>query len=280
MTNMVSVTVENIQQVVDTSMQQPLVFCFTSSQAPESMQMLGQLQTINSRMGNFTLAHVDCDAQPQIVQYFRIQGVPTVIILKEGQPVDAFSGMKSDSELEQALKPHLPSEVDMLFEQGVVLLSEGKASEAVKVLHQAYTLEPSAIVAKAYAHALLDNKQNADAGEIIASIRLEDQDGEYDTLKSKYQLALEAADSPEIRQLFATVEAEPENMTALVELAVALHGAGRNEEALEHLLCVLKKDLAAGNGEVRKSLMDILSALGQGDPLAAKYRRGLYSLLY
>ncbi|TGN47451.1 tetratricopeptide repeat protein [Klebsiella oxytoca] len=38
--------------------------------------------------------------------------------------------------------------------------------------------------------------------------------------------------------------------------------------------------LGAGNGEVRKLLQEILSALGTGDALAAKYRRQLYSLLY
>ena len=42
----------------------------------------------------------------------------------------------------------------------------------------------------------------------------------------------------------------------------------------------LKKDLGAANGAARKTLMDIMAALGTGDALAAKYRRQLYSLLY
>ena len=64
-----------------------------------------------------------------------------------------------------------------------------------------------------------------------------------------------------------------------MQLALQLHQVGRNEEALELLMGHLKKDLAAANN-ARKTLMDILAALGTGDALAAKYRRQLYSLLY
>ncbi len=42
----------------------------------------------------------------------------------------------------------------------------------------------------------------------------------------------------------------------------------------------LSRNLNALDGELKKSFMDILSALGQGNPIAAKYRRQLYSLLY
>lgn len=53
----------------------------------------------------------------------------------------------------------------------------------------------------------------------------------------------------------------------------------RNDEALE-LLLFSEKDLNAGEGQVKKTLMDILSALGTNDNLASKYRRMVYSLLY
>ena len=45
-----------------------------------------------------------------------------------------------------------------------------------------------------------------------------------------------------------------------MQLALQLHQVGRNEEALELLMGHLKKDLAAANGNARKTLMDILAA--------------------
>ncbi|MDG3396123.1 tetratricopeptide repeat protein, partial [Vibrio parahaemolyticus] len=54
----------------------------------------------------------------------------------------------------------------------------------------------------------------------------------------------------------------------------------RDEEALELLWNILKVNLGAQDGEVKKTFMDILSALGQGNAIASKYRRQLYSILY
>ncbi len=65
-----------------------------------------------------------------------------------------------------------------------------------------------------------------------------------------------------------------------VKLANQLHQVGKNEEALNLLFEWLKKDLSAGNGEIKTQFLAILSAMGNTDPLVAKYRRQLYSLLY
>ncbi|WP_438880033.1 tetratricopeptide repeat protein, partial [Bacillus cereus group sp. Bce020] len=64
------------------------------------------------------------------------------------------------------------------------------------------------------------------------------------------------------------------------ELASQYHQVQRDEEALELLWRFLKDDLTLLDGEMKKTLMDILSALGQGNPIAARYRRQLYSQLY
>jgi putative thioredoxin len=55
---------------------------------------------------------------------------------------------------------------------------------------------------------------------------------------------------------------------------------GRHEEALELLFKPLTKDLNAGDGQVKKTLLDLLAALGTSNPLASSYRRKLYTLLY
>jgi len=54
----------------------------------------------------------------------------------------------------------------------------------------------------------------------------------------------------------------------------------RDEEALSLLWSWLSKNLNALDGDMKKTFMDILTALGQGHPLANQYRKKLYSLLY
>ena len=74
MDHIISLTKENIQQVVDTSMEKMVVLTFFAQQQPESMQMLQTLtQLANAQQGRFILASVDCEAEMEIAQYFQIQ---------------------------------------------------------------------------------------------------------------------------------------------------------------------------------------------------------------
>ncbi len=57
-----------------------------------------------------------------------------------------------------------------------------------------------------------------------------------------------------------------------------LQQAHKSQEALSLLFEVVKKDL--GFGDARKTMLDMINALADGDPLKSTYRRKLYSLLY
>ena len=63
-----------------------------------------------------------------------------------------------------------------------------------------------------------------------------------------------------------------------MELSNLLNEAGRKEEALEALFTILKKDL--NFDEAKPNFLAVIASLPDGDALAAKYRRKLYSILY
>jgi putative thioredoxin len=48
--------------------------------------------------GRFLLAKVDADANPELSQYFGVRSIPTVVMLVDGQPRDAFTGARSEAE--------------------------------------------------------------------------------------------------------------------------------------------------------------------------------------
>ncbi|GAL14861.1 thioredoxin domain-containing protein EC-YbbN [Vibrio astriarenae] len=97
---------------------------------------------------------------------------------------------------------------------------------------------------------------------------------------AKLELHKQAADSPEIQSLETQLETQPDNVQLACDLAKQYHQVNRDEEALALLWQFLVRDLNALEGELKKAFMDILSALGQGNPIAGKYRRQLYSILY
>ncbi|WP_394201109.1 co-chaperone YbbN [Shewanella waksmanii] len=274
-------TKENIQQVVDASMQQVIVLNFWSEQSPESVALANTLVAMaQQQAGRFIVAKVNCDIEMEIANYFQIQSLPTTMVLSEGKPIDGFAGVQEAAQIEQMLEKHLPAQWQLDLQQAKQLLAEQNVDQALPLLKQAYSESTSAEVALPYTDALLMKGDLVLAQSLLDAIGLADQDSYFQSLKAKLTLALEAADTPEIRGLQQQLAASPDDIALVHKLASALHQASRNDEALESLYVVLQKDMTALDGQVKQLFLDILTALGQSDAMANQYRRKLYTLLY
>jgi putative thioredoxin len=281
MENILELTKENIQQVVDASMEQVIVLAFWASKSPESLTLMQTLESLSQQQnGRFVLAKVNCEAEMEIANYFQIQNLPTTLVLHEGKPIDGFAGVQDAVQITEMLDKHLPAEWQLKLNQARVFLSEQNAIGALPLLKDAYAEQPMAEIALALADVYLSLGALEDAQALLASVGLADQDSYYQSLKAKFALALDAADTPEIRKLQTDFEQSPNDFDALLALAKALHQAKRNDEALALLFAPLQKDLAAQEGKVKGLFLEILTALGQGNSLANQYRRKLYTLLY
>ncbi|MCC4832036.1 tetratricopeptide repeat protein [Shewanella sp. 10N.7] len=287
MEHIINLTKENIQQVVDASMDNFVVMSFWAQQQPESVQMLQLMEQIaNEQAGRFILAKVNCEAELEIANYFQIQSLPTHLVLNKGQPIDGFAGTQSAEQVNELLNKHLPA----LWVQDVnaakaILADENvtkeKLEEALALLKSGYADSgEKAEVGLYLVDTYLQLGVLAEAKTLLATIGLADQDSYYQNLKAKLTLAEDAADTPEIRQLQQALEQQPDNAELSIDLAKALNQANRGEEALDSLFVILQKDLSAADGKVKQVFMEILTALGQGNTLANQYRRRLYSLLY
>src|SRR5512132_3610302 len=67
--------------------------------------------------GDFLLAKLDTDSNPQAAMAFRIQGIPAVKAFRDGKLVSEFVGAIPERAIRQWLEPLLPSEADGLVEQ-------------------------------------------------------------------------------------------------------------------------------------------------------------------
>ncbi|WP_411027964.1 thioredoxin domain-containing protein, partial [Salmonella sp. s54234] len=57
--------------------------------------------------GELLLAKVNCDIEQDIVARFGIRSLPTVVLFKDGQPVDGFAGAQPESAIRALLEPHV-----------------------------------------------------------------------------------------------------------------------------------------------------------------------------
>ncbi|KGQ70692.1 hypothetical protein OA57_04830 [Chelonobacter oris] len=279
---LIDLTEQNFNEILQLSQQLPMVFSFYMPGDARSEEFTALLQRIAEQQnGAFVLVKVNCEQQQAIARQFQIQTVPTTYLFKDGAPLDAFPGVLSEAELKVRLNVILPKEEEIKFNQALDLLQAEDYAGALPLLKEAWHLsdQKNSEIALLYAETYIAMKNTEAASEILQQIPIQDRDSRWQGLQAQIDLLIQAADTPEIQQLQQDFSRNPSPEIAL-KLALQLHQAARNEEALALLFGFLKQDLAVLNGDLKQQYLSILAAIGNSDPITNKYRRLLYSLLY
>jgi putative thioredoxin len=123
-----------------------------------------QLGPILEKVIAETQGKVDVDANPQIAQAFKVQSIPAVFALVNGQPVDQFMGALPEAEVAAFVNKLLPDEEETELSR---LLSAGDESS----LRSALELEPgNAEVIVALAELLVTDQQSQEALALLEKI--------------------------------------------------------------------------------------------------------------
>ena len=280
---MIAITLDNFQQmVVEESKNKLVLVSFWAEQVPESIQLRDKLAVKLSNLSkHITLATVDCQSQGQIAQQFGIQGVPTAILLKDAQPLDGLSGPQDDESIAVFLDKHLPKQEDVLLEQAKAALSDNQLLDAQNAITQAYQVDNSrADIKLVFIDVYLKTGKTSEAKALLDTIMLVDQDSEYQSLMAKVELAEQAENSPEIKALEAQIKEMPNDISLNQQLAAQYSQVNRQEEALTILFRLVQAGDESTKDKSKELFLDILKALPDGAPLALKFRRKLYTLMY
>ena len=273
----------NAQQLlIEESMTRPVVVDFWADWCGPCKQLMPILEKLAGEyQGAFLLAKVNADEQQMLAQQLGVRSLPTVMVIKEGQPVDGFSGAQPESAVREMLDKHLPSPQAGALAEAEQLLAEGDFPAALALYRSAWEESGQKLeMTLAYAGALVTANRLDEADTLLQGVRLADQDARYEQLVAQIELGREAARSPEVEALEASMATNPDDHAIRIQLAIQLSQVAQYREALEHLLTVLRADRDFNNGEARKVFLDTLATIGKGDPLAAEYQRKLFSLMY
>ncbi|UTF61114.1 co-chaperone YbbN [Gilvimarinus sp. DA14] len=281
--NIFDVTAENAQQtVIDESFKRLVVVQFWSSRSPACQNLMPILEKIAGEYPNdLLLAKINVDDQQMLVSQFGIQSLPTVMFIKDGQPVDGFAGEQPEPQIRELLDKYLPKAWEADVAQAKAFIDEANYAEALPLLRQA--LEESnqlPFVANLLGLCYGEMNRVEEAEAVLAQVKMADQDATYQQAMAVLELKKQAANSPELEKLQAEYDANPDNLEAAYALAVQMNEEGQHKNALELLLDIFKRDRTFKDGAPRKAITDILAALGKGDPLAVEYQRKLFTLLY
>ena len=103
---------------------------------------------------------------------------------------------------------------------------------------------------------------------------------EIEAARAQIELARQAAKAEPEDDLRRAVDRNPDDHQARFDLALALHAAGKVDEAVDQLLDLFRRDREWNGGAAKTQLFTIFEALKPQDPIVLKGRRRLSSMIF
>ena len=272
--------------VITASTKQPVLVDFWSPRSEQSAALSPILEkAVRAASGKVKLVRMNIDAHPQIAGRLGVRTVPAVFAFQRGQPVDGFMGV-------------LPEVQVKGFIERLVGPIEDGTQEALAEAEAALAAGDFATAAAIFA-AILDQDPihlPALAGLVKASVAAGDLDGARDVsaqipvqgdkdpgivaARAALDLAEQASTVGDLGALTRRLEADPDDHQARFDLAVALNGKGKRQEAADELLTIIKRDRSWNEDGARKQLLQFFDAWSLMDPVTLSARRKLSQLLF
>ena len=240
------------------------------------------------------LVKINVDENKFIAAQFRVQSIPTVYAVFQGQPVADLSQARTEGQLKQYLDQllaQLPIESDEkaqleeiapLIEMGEELLAGGEPDRALSVFEQIGQMVPdNADVASGHARALVALARLDEAEAVLAALPADlAKDQAVDRARAAIALARDAKPVADLSGIEAKVAANPDDHDARFELAGGLMANGDRDRAAEELLEIVRRDREWNDGAAKAQLLKLFEATGLEDPWVAGQRRKLSQILF
>ncbi|MEK9960284.1 MAG: tetratricopeptide repeat protein [Rhodobiaceae bacterium] len=286
----VDVTMDNFMaEVIEASATTPILVQFWAPWCGPCKQLGPVLEkVVGASGGKVRMVKVNIDDNAQIAQQMRVQSVPTVYGFVDGKPVDGFAGAQPESAIRQFVDKlagmgGAGADAAAMLEAAEAALAEGDPDTAMMQFQQVMSITPESVPALAgVVRCLTASGDIAGAREVVDQLNDEFlSDPAMKTAVAAVELAEKAASSAgELDTARAAVEADPANLAARQDYALALFAVGQNAEAMDQLLESIRIERGWRDDAARLQLLEFFSSLGAANPDVITARRKLSTLLF
>ena len=240
------------------------------------------------------LVKINVDENRAIAAQFRVQSIPTVYALFQGQLVADLTPARTEGQLTRALDQilsQLPiegeaqsveAEIEPLIAMGEEILAEGDAVRAVSIFRQIMEMAPeNPEVIAGLARALIADGNVEETQTLLAAVPDKmAKDAAIARARSALALAQAVPANAETAVFEQRIARDAGDLEARYELAAALMANGDRDAAADQLFEIIKRDREWNDGAARKRLLQFIELVGIEDPWAGQQRRRLSAILF
>ena len=268
--------------VLQASLQTPVLVDFWATWCEPCKTLGPMLEKLAAEYnGAFRLGKVDVDTQQELAGMFGIRSIPTVVLVKDGQVLDGFTGALPEGQLREFLSRHVqPLPATAEAEPADETAAE-TPEQAVQRWQQAIATEPDKPALKLeLALALVRAGQLDEAQALLTGLPVNlATDARAQRLRSELELARALAAAPTLAALQQRVQADPADWEARDLLGVRLLHEGDAAAGLEQFLAILQHARDWNGGASKQRLLAAFATLDDAE-LVGRYRRKMASLLF
>ncbi len=240
------------------------------------------------------LAKVNVDEERFIAAQFRVQSIPTVYALFQGQPVADLTSARSETQLKALLDQLLAKlpvgadgdapaqDVAPLVAMGDDVLASGDGERAAGIFAQIVEIAPDNADAQAgLVRALVLAARFDEADAALAALpEALAVDPRIERARAALELGRNRPDDGELASLRAAAAEHPADMDAQFAFANAAFAAGERDAAADALLRMITVDRDWNEGAAKARLLQMFEAVGLEDAWTTATRRRLSTILF
>ena len=276
-----------LKDVIEESRRQPVLVDFWAEWCGPCKQLGPVLEkVVKAAKGKVKLVKMDIDKHPTIPGQLGIQSIPAVFAFVNGQPVDGFLGALPESQviafIERITKGRVGGEEKDLLDAADEALAKGDAAGAADLYAQVLAQDSGNVGALAgLARSYVLTGASEQAKQTLALVpEARRNDPAVAAARAALDVAEQAKSVGPVADLEKKVAANPLDHQARFDLAVALNGQGRRQEAVDNLIEIVKRDRKWNDDGARKQLVQFFEAWGPTDEATVNGRKRLSSVLF